>query len=69
MTSYLTNMARYNQWVNRRLFDKVQLLPDEDIAGFSKTRTVTCWKSSQPITSSIEIIQVAGCASYAASRS
>jgi len=29
---YLTNMARYNQWVNRRLFDKVQLLSDEEIA-------------------------------------
>jgi len=26
MTSYLTHMARYNQWVNRRLYDKLQLL-------------------------------------------
>jgi len=33
MTSYLTNMARYNQWVNRRLYDKVQLLP---VAGIAK---------------------------------
>jgi len=32
MTSYLTNMARYNQWVNRRLFDKAQLLSDEEIS-------------------------------------
>jgi len=35
MTSYLTNMARYNQWVNRRLYDKVQLLP---AAGIAKDR-------------------------------
>ncbi len=32
MTSYLTRMARYNQWVNRRLYDKVQLLPAAEIA-------------------------------------
>lgn len=32
MTSHLTNMARYNQWVSQRLFDKVQLLPYEEIA-------------------------------------
>jgi len=32
MTSYLTNMARYNQWVNQRLYDKVQLLPAAEIA-------------------------------------
>ncbi len=32
MISYLTNMARYNQWVNRRLYDKVQLLPATEIA-------------------------------------
>jgi len=31
MTSYLTNMARYNQWVNRRLYDKVQLLSAAEI--------------------------------------
>jgi len=32
MTGYLTNMARYNQWVNQRLFDKAQLLPAAKIA-------------------------------------
>ena len=32
MTCYLTRMARYNQWVNRRLYDKVQLLPAAEIA-------------------------------------
>ncbi len=32
MISYLARMARYNQWVNRRLFDKVQLLPATEIA-------------------------------------
>jgi len=32
MTGYLTRMARYNQWVNRRLYDKVQLLPAAEIA-------------------------------------
>jgi len=32
MTSYLTRMARYNQWVNRRLFEKVQLLSATEIA-------------------------------------
>jgi len=32
MISYLQRMARYNQWVNRRLLDKVQLLPAADIA-------------------------------------
>jgi len=32
MISYLQRMARYNQWVNRRLYDKVQLLPTADIA-------------------------------------
>jgi len=32
MPSYLTRMARYNQWVNRRLYDKVQLLPATEIA-------------------------------------
>jgi len=29
---YLQRMARYNQWVNRRLYDKVQLLPAAEIA-------------------------------------
>jgi len=32
MISYLQRMARYNQWVNRRLLDKVQLLPAAGIA-------------------------------------
>jgi len=32
MTNYLTRMARYNQWMNRRLYDKVQLLPAAEIA-------------------------------------
>jgi len=32
MSSYLTNMAEYNRWVNRRLYDKVQLLPAAEIA-------------------------------------
>jgi len=32
MTGYLTRMAQYNQWVNRRLYDKVQLLPAAEIA-------------------------------------
>jgi uncharacterized damage-inducible protein DinB len=32
MTSYLTRMARYNQWMNQRLFDKVQLLSAAEIA-------------------------------------
>jgi len=32
MTNYLTRMARYNQWMNRRLYDKVQLLPADEIA-------------------------------------
>jgi len=31
MISYLKRMARYNQWVNRRLFEKVQLLPAAEI--------------------------------------
>jgi len=29
---YLTRMARYNQWVNLRLYDKVQQLPSDGIA-------------------------------------
>ena len=32
MSSYLTNMAQYNQWVNRRLYNKVQLLSAAEIA-------------------------------------
>jgi len=32
MMEYLQRMARYNQWVNRRLLDKVQLLPAAGIA-------------------------------------
>jgi len=32
MMEYLQRMARYNQWVNRRLYDKVQLLSAGDIA-------------------------------------
>ncbi len=32
MSNYLTRMARYNQWVNRRLYDKVQSLPATEIA-------------------------------------
>jgi len=32
MTDYLTRMARYNQWVNRQLYDKVELLPAAEIA-------------------------------------
>jgi len=32
VTNYLTRMARYNQWVNRQLYDKVQQLPAEEIA-------------------------------------
>ncbi|GMR00131.1 MAG: DinB family protein [Zetaproteobacteria bacterium] len=35
MICYLQRMARYNQWVNRRLLDKVQLLP---AAGIAKDR-------------------------------
>jgi len=31
MMEYLQRMARYNQWVNRRLYDKVQLLPAAEI--------------------------------------
>jgi len=29
---YLQRMARYNQWMNQKLYDKVQQLSDEDIA-------------------------------------
>jgi len=32
MIGYLVRMARYNQWVNRLLYDKVQLLPATRIA-------------------------------------
>jgi len=32
MTDFLTRMARYNQWVNQRLFEKVKLLPAAEIA-------------------------------------
>ena len=32
MIDYLTRMAQYNQWVNARLYDKVQLLPTDEIA-------------------------------------
>jgi len=32
MTNYLTRMARYNQWVNLHLYNKVQLLPADEIA-------------------------------------
>jgi len=32
MIDYLTRMARYNQWVNPRLYDKVQQLPADEIA-------------------------------------
>jgi len=31
MTEYLQRMARYNRWVNRRLFAKVSELPDDAI--------------------------------------
>ena len=32
MTEYLQRMARYNQWMNRKLYKKVQLLPTDEIA-------------------------------------
>lgn len=32
MIEYLQRMARYNQWVNRKLYEKVQLLAAEEIA-------------------------------------
>jgi len=32
MTGYLKRMARYNQWMNRRLYEKVQELPTDEIA-------------------------------------
>jgi len=32
MTEYLQRMARYNQWMNRRLYAKVQLLPADEVA-------------------------------------
>ncbi len=32
MTEYLKRMARYNQWMNKRLYNKVQLLSSEEIA-------------------------------------
>jgi len=32
MTEYLKRMARYNQWMNRRLYTKVRLLPADEIA-------------------------------------
>jgi len=32
MTEYLKRMARYNQWMNRKLYQKVQLLPADEIA-------------------------------------
>jgi len=31
MIDYLTRMAHYNQWVNLRLYDKVQQLPSDEI--------------------------------------
>jgi len=32
VTSYLQRMARYNQWMNRKLYAKVQQLPADEIA-------------------------------------
>ncbi|MDT8376866.1 MAG: DinB family protein [Mariprofundaceae bacterium] len=32
MTEYLKRMARYNRWVNRKLYEKVQLLSPDEIA-------------------------------------
>jgi len=32
MIEYLQRMARYNQWMNQKLYDKVQLLSDDEIA-------------------------------------
>ena len=32
MTEYLKRMASYNQWMNRKLYQKVQLLPADEIA-------------------------------------
>ena len=32
MTEYLQRMARYNQWMNRKLCEKVQLLTAVEIA-------------------------------------
>jgi len=32
MNEYLQRMARYNRWMNRRLYAKVQLLPADEIA-------------------------------------
>jgi len=32
MIGYLARMARYNQWMNRKLYSKVQLLPAAEIA-------------------------------------
>ncbi|MDX8404091.1 MAG: DinB family protein [Mariprofundaceae bacterium] len=32
MTEYLQRMARYNQWMNRKLYEKVQLLSADEIA-------------------------------------
>jgi len=32
MTDFLTRMARYNQWMNQQLFEKIQWLPATEIA-------------------------------------